>query len=217
MSSGSVARATKKASKAAKKRFKKDKKEKKAKKKRRPTMAPMRTTTSTTTTTPQFFGGSNQKAVESVVKCAVKVEELTCGNPREFYTAPNLDFECDDKKLETSCFVDCVNGDIPTSTRAQCFISSGQVRWSPSTLSCRKPATSEPESAMTACGDPRNNGEFSFSGPVQFTCSPKQCSFDCPSGCTAQFEGRNFNKAKCKAKRGRTNWNPPSGSFTCNC
>lgn len=149
MSMGSVARATKKASKAAKKAFKQETKAKKSKKKGRPTMAPMTTKAATTTTTPQFFASSNQKAVESVVKCAVKVEELTCGDPREFYTAPNLDFECDDKKLETSCLVDCVNGDSPTSTRAQCLISSGQVRWSPSTLSCRKPAATSGPSFLS--------------------------------------------------------------------
>ena len=141
MSAGAVSRATKKAQKAAKKAFKTSQKQtKKNKKNRGPTRPPMTTQTTTTTTQPPFFGSSNSKTVESVVKCAVKVEELTCGNPSDFYTAPNLDFECDDKKLETSCFVDCVNGDSPTSTQAKCFISGGQVRWSPSTLSCRKPA-----------------------------------------------------------------------------
>jgi hypothetical protein len=73
------------------------------------------------------------------VTCDVKVEDLKCGAPVDFYkSSPNIEYNCN-KELEATCEVTCKNGFESTSTDVKCAISAGKISWSPPAIGCRKP------------------------------------------------------------------------------
>ena len=67
--------------------------------------------------------------------CKVEAEELNCGNPKDFYLAECVTYNCN-KELQTRCEVSCAKGE-PTNEFVQCSIKKGKVSWKPETLSCK--------------------------------------------------------------------------------
>lgn len=77
--------------------------------------------------------------IENDVRCDIKIEDLKCGAPVEFYkSSPNIEYNCN-KELEATCEVSCKNGFHPTSDQVKCTLDQGKISWSPATIMCKRP------------------------------------------------------------------------------
>jgi len=153
--------------------------------------------------------------------CTIEPTSYNCGNPEEHILSDGVRYECDGNDLMRKCQVFCENGAYPSSTTVQCNIDQfGKISWNPPRINCDKDEeATEDESEeippiFNECGDPRKYGGYKFDERVEFSCSPKSCSMNCPSDRVTK-RSKKFTKISCKTKKGQPRWSPRKGSIDC--
>ena len=74
--------------------------------------------------------------------------------------------------------------------------------------------TEEVPPIFNECGDPRKYAGYQFDDRVEFSCSPKSCTMNCPSDRVTK-RSKKFDKISCKSKKGKARWSPRKGSIDC--
>ena len=74
--------------------------------------------------------------------------------------------------------------------------------------------TEEIPPIFNECGDPRKYAGYQFDDRVEFSCSPKSCTMNCPSDRVTK-RSKKFDKISCKSKKGKARWSPRKGSIDC--